>query len=87
MAFVTCSDGSLHALRNGVKGALVEVNDRLVEQPELLTRDPSGQGFLAIVLPRKNERDAKKLNLVTEQEYADRMKAQNVPLEWKSESN
>ena len=66
---MTCDDGSRHALRNGVRGALIEVNERLVDLPDLLTSDPFGQGFLAIILPRKGERDAQKLNLVSESVY------------------
>merc|ERR1712136_459725 len=51
VAFVTCSDGSRHALRNGARGSLLEVNERLVDSPHLLTTDPFRQGFLAIILP------------------------------------
>jgi len=69
VAFVTCDDGSRHVLHNGVRGALIEVNERLVDMPDLLTSDPFGQGFLAIILPRKGERDAQKLNLVSENVY------------------
>jgi len=78
VAFVSCDDGSRYALRNGVRGALMEVNERLVDQPDLLTSDPFGQGFLAIILPRKGERDAKTLNLVTEAEYLAAMKTEDV---------
>ena len=56
----------------------MEVNERLVDQPDLLTSDPFGQGFLAIILPRKGERDAKTLNLVTEAEYLAAMKTEDV---------
>jgi len=80
VAFVSCDDGSVHEIRSGVKGALVEVNDRLVDQPELMTSDPFGQGFLAIVLPRKGERDPQKLNLVTEDEYLREMRKNGVRL-------
>ena len=74
VAFVTCSDGSRHALRNGARGSLMEVNERLADSPHLLTSDPFGQGFLAIILPRKGERDAAKLNLVSELVYESAMK-------------
>ena len=80
MTFVSCTDGSTHTIRNGVRGALLEVNVRLVDQPELLMSDPFCQGFLAVVLPRKNERDVKKLGLVVEDEYLSVMRKNGIPL-------
>ena len=39
----------------GVRGHLIEVNKRLVDNPQLLLESSEGAGYLAIVLPKANE--------------------------------
>lgn len=41
----------------GVRGHLIEINNRLVDNPQLLVTAAEGEGFLAIILPKGSELD------------------------------
>jgi len=43
------TNGERHVARCGVKGSLVSVNHRLLEEPELTTSDPLAAGHLAVL--------------------------------------
>jgi len=54
-----------------VSGEVVEVNERLYEEPELLNKDPYGEGWLVIIKPDDpGELDS----LLSPEEYAERIK-------------
>jgi len=55
-----------------VSGKITEVNEELVESPELLNQDPYGKGWLARINLTDVNRDLKKL--MTAQQYADYIK-------------
>uniref|UniRef100_A0A182K407 Protein Abitram n=1 Tax=Anopheles christyi TaxID=43041 RepID=A0A182K407_9DIPT len=61
LALVTCVDDSVY------KSKLVEVNERIVNRPELMQL--SGEGFVAIVMPKKEHIDALKERLLCEETY------------------
>ncbi|CAI2348555.1 unnamed protein product [Caenorhabditis sp. 36 PRJEB53466] len=44
-----CKDGSEHVVRAGVRGILVEMNERLKTKPDLIRTAPDNQGFIAII--------------------------------------
>lgn len=48
---------SLVSVKTAVSGVVVEVNERLAELPELVHRDPYGQGWIARVRLADFERD------------------------------
>lgn len=48
---VICSDESEHILYSCISGKLVEINERLIENPNLLTEKPWSDGYIGIVLP------------------------------------
>ncbi|OQR98600.1 hypothetical protein ACHHYP_08347 [Achlya hypogyna] len=52
---VVCSNEATYTLRSCIRGALIEFNERLLEAPELLTRKPFTEGFVAIVRPKPVE--------------------------------
>ena len=52
LAIVECKDGTKFTVRSHVKGKLVEVNQRLVEEPGLVVSHPMTLGYVAVVLPR-----------------------------------
>jgi len=55
---VNVSDGSSFKLFACVRGSIIEINKRLVEEPELLTSDPQGSGYVAILQPKLAEKGA-----------------------------
>ncbi|XP_050071249.1 protein Abitram [Anopheles maculipalpis] len=67
LALVTCVDDSVYKVRSCVQGKLVEVNDRVVEDPVLMRI--SGEGFVAIVMPKIEHCDALKERLLGEEAY------------------
>lgn len=44
LCIVTCEDGSTHTLFSGIRGKLVEMNDKLLSHPQLLTHKCDTQG-------------------------------------------
>ncbi|EFP13270.1 hypothetical protein CRE_12143 [Caenorhabditis remanei] len=52
-----CKDGSEHVVRAGVRGTLVEMNDRLKTHPDLIRTAPDNQGFIAIITYGAGVRD------------------------------
>jgi hypothetical protein len=46
---IVTTDGERHLARCGVKGSLMSVNHRLLEEPELAISDPLGAGHLAVL--------------------------------------
>ncbi|KAH7731711.1 Protein F54F2.7 [Aphelenchoides avenae] len=48
---IRCKDGSIHPIRSGIRATLIEVNERLKEQPTLVQTAGERYGYLAIVLP------------------------------------
>ena len=49
---ITVSDGTSHRIDALVNADLVEINQRLSNQPELVSIDPEGAGFLCVALTR-----------------------------------
>ena len=70
---ITCEDGSVYMLRSCVRGRLLEVNARLLEDPGLLTRAPDTEGYVAILQPSLSEGKHKAAqlleHLITKQAY------------------
>jgi len=55
---VTCSDGSKYRLYSCIRGHLLEVNENLVQRPELLSSSTySTEGYLGIVNPKHVEQE------------------------------
>ncbi|XP_022975830.1 protein Simiate [Cucurbita maxima] len=47
-----CTKDASYIVRCSVKGSLLEVNDRLMKQPELLKNVAHREGYIAIVMPK-----------------------------------
>ncbi|VDN01305.1 unnamed protein product [Thelazia callipaeda] len=56
LCVVYCEDGTHYVLRSGIKALLIEVNERLIENPNLMRTDTENCGYLAIMIPFANER-------------------------------
>ncbi|EDV19667.1 expressed hypothetical protein [Trichoplax adhaerens] len=57
LCHITCDDGSKYTISSCVKGKLIEINELLIENPDLLAEKPCTEGFIAVILPRKVNRD------------------------------
>jgi hypothetical protein len=53
-------DGILHIVFP-VSGSILSVNQKLKDRPELVTKDPLGEGFLLTLRPKNLQRDQKHL--------------------------
>lgn len=69
LCFVVCSDGTKYTLYSGVQGKLVEINEKLIENPSLLINKPLSEGYIAIVLPNFQKSKQQKEDLLTPEKY------------------
>ncbi|KAM7517299.1 hypothetical protein LguiA_006882 [Lonicera macranthoides] len=65
---VCCNDAS-YIVRCCVKGSLLEVNERLMKQPELLNSSAEREGYIAIMMPRPADWLKVKASLLTLEDY------------------
>jgi glycine cleavage system H lipoate-binding protein len=66
---MTCSVGSRFCFVSSIRGTLIEINDHIIQEPDLLTDQPQSDGYIAIVLPHKNLTQSLKDSLLTPEEY------------------
>lgn len=67
LALVTCEDGSVYKVRGCVQGKLVEVNQRVVNDLDLLQQE--GDGYVAVVMPKPEQCETIKKKLISQEEY------------------
>ncbi|XP_009106249.1 protein Abitram [Brassica rapa] len=68
-----------YIVRCCVKGSLLEVNERLIKQPQLLNSSADREGYIAIIMPRPADWTKNKESLITLEEYKE--KKQDILLE------
>ena len=68
LCLVECEDDSLYTIRAGVKGKLVEVNEPLIENPNLLMTKSETDGYIAVVLQKLGV-ECDMSNSVSKEEY------------------
>lgn len=66
---LTTQTGQTYAVQMGVKGIIVEYNDRLNEIPSLVSSAPLREGYLAAILPYSAHMRTAVDNLITHEEY------------------
>ncbi|TMW90555.1 hypothetical protein EJD97_015554 [Solanum chilense] len=64
-----CTKDGSYIVRCCVKGSLLEVNDRLLKQPELLNSSADREGYIAIIMPRPADWIKAKTTLLGIEEY------------------
>lgn len=64
-----CKNGRKYLVQCPIRGTLLELNKSLEDDPGLLLRKPTGEGFLAVILPRQVERESAAKNLMEKKEY------------------
>ncbi|XP_066601492.1 protein Abitram isoform X2 [Prorops nasuta] len=66
---ITCSDNEVYMVKCCINGKLVEINESLIQKPELLHCPPHKGGYLAIILPNLKFLDETKTSLLTQEQY------------------
>lgn len=64
-----CTSDASYIVRCCVKGSLLEVNDRLIERPELLNSLAGREGYIAILMPKPADWLKIKESLLSLEEY------------------
>lgn len=70
LAVVTCKDDTQYKIISCITGKLLEVNERLLDDPELLATE--GNGYAAICLPKIENADVIKQTLISEESYKEK---------------
>ncbi|MED6250461.1 hypothetical protein AMECASPLE_008990 [Ameca splendens] len=66
---ITCSDETEYTIYSCIRGRLLEVNENILETPNLLLEKPSTEGYIAIILPKFEESKSITENLLTREEF------------------
>ena len=70
LCYIECESGETFSVKSCVKGKLISINQKVVENPNLILDKSSGEAHLAIILTKIPEGiDDLKSRLVPEQEY------------------
>lgn len=67
LAIVTCTDGTQYKILSCVTGKLIEINHNLETNPHLLSE--IGDGYVAVCLPKLENCDKIKSELINEEQY------------------
>ncbi|XP_062986278.1 protein Abitram [Elgaria multicarinata webbii] len=68
---ILCSDGEEYTIYSCIRGRLIEVNEKILDNPSLLQEKPSTEGYIAVVLPKFEESKRITKGLLTRKEYED----------------
>jgi len=79
IANATTADGRVWPLRAGMRGNLVEVNQRLVTHPTLLIKKPATQGHLALIITHLKRVLEVTRELLSETDYTALCTARGLP--------
>jgi len=70
LCFIECESGETYTIRSCVKGRLVTINQKIVENPQLILDKSPGEAHLAIILTKIPDGIAElKSRLLSEEEY------------------
>ncbi|KAI3816977.1 hypothetical protein L1987_10763 [Smallanthus sonchifolius] len=64
-----CTNHAFYIVRCCVKGSLLEVNERLIKQPQLLNSSADREGYIAIIMPKPADWHKIKDSFITFDEY------------------
>ena len=71
LCHITCSDNTTYTLCSCVRGVLLEINEQLVEKPELLHEEPQERGYVAIVMSDLKDFPKEVEKLMSAEDYHD----------------
>ena len=70
LCFIECESGETYTIRSCIKGKLVAINQKVVENPQLILEKSPGEAHLAIILTKIPDGIAElKSRLLSEEEY------------------
>ncbi|CAD6238274.1 GSCOCG00012532001-RA-CDS [Cotesia congregata] len=69
ICFITLANGETWPIKCCMIGKLVEINEALIDNPELIRKPPDRGGYLAIVLPNIKAHEGMKDKLLDEEGY------------------
>jgi hypothetical protein len=75
---VFCTDGSSYKVLACIKGSIIEINKRLLEQPQLLSSKARTDGFIGIIMPKPKEAANCCSKLLKPDEYAKKISSQTA---------
>jgi len=79
LCFIECESGETYTIRSCVKGRLVTINQKVVENPQLILDKSPGEAHLAIILTKIPDGIAElKSRLLSEEEYSSRCNNQTT---------
>ncbi|XP_065053042.1 protein Abitram-like [Rhopilema esculentum] len=76
---VECASGSKYLLRSCIQGKLIEINEELIENPQLLLESPENGGYIAIVLPRLKPIEEISKNVLSSDQYQEVLRDRTRP--------
>merc|ERR1711935_349876 len=67
---ITCENGQVFEVKSIIHGSLIEVNERIIHDPEILLKYPESDGYICILNQARNQKKIETLkHLVHEKEY------------------
>ena len=79
LCFIECESGETYTIRSCVKGRLVTINQKIVENPQLILDKSPGEAHLAIILTKIPDGIAElKSRLLSEEEYSSKCNDQTT---------
>lgn len=74
VCLIHCENGQIWKVVPAIRGRIIEINERLMKEPDLLRQQPGTEGFIAIILPKYSENSTVCSHLLTKEEYEAKMK-------------
>ncbi|KAK9702807.1 Glycine cleavage H-protein [Popillia japonica] len=69
ICYIECSDDTNYPVYSCVEGKLVEINDKLITNPNLLKAKPDSDGYIALLLPVLSMYEDLKSSMLTKEQY------------------
>ncbi|NP_001038394.1 protein Abitram [Danio rerio] len=74
---ITCTDEQEFTIFSCIRGRLLEVNEVILNKPDLLMEKPSTEGYIAVILPKFEESKSVTEGLLTREQYEEILTKRN----------
>uniref|UniRef100_A0A9J8A489 Protein Abitram n=1 Tax=Cyprinus carpio carpio TaxID=630221 RepID=A0A9J8A489_CYPCA len=74
---ITCTDEQEYTVFSCIRGRLLEVNEAILNKPDLLLEKPSTEGYIVVILPKFEESKSVTEGLLTREQYEDVLTKRN----------